>query len=124
MINNQEKQKGDIIWIVKHSICEMLKPIKAIYISPESPNSTHLAFIELNQKKTCYPTNMIFDEEREAEIYAAVTFIKLYYSFDPYTIIDEIDETLLTKAHNMIDEYEELYPDKFLKYWMHDVPNR
>lgn len=37
---------------------------------------------------------------------------------DPYTIIDEIDETLLTKAHNMIDEYEELYPDKFLKYWM------
>ena len=124
MIYINEKKKGDLIWVVKQSIDEMIYPVKAEYHSLESPTSTKLAFINLNQKRICYPTNLLFETKEEAEIYAIIVFLKMYYSFDPFTIADDILPETLQLAHELANEYEETHPDKFLYHWMQHVPNR
>lgn len=124
MVDIREKKKGDNLWIVKQAIDEMIYPAQAQFVSPESPTSTKLAFITINQKRVCYPTNLLFETRQEAEIYASIAFIKMYYSFDPFAIAEDIDEETLLEAHKMMETYEETHPDKFLYHWMNNVPNR
>ncbi len=124
MINTETLKKGDKIWVVKQSIDEMIYPIQAEYHSLESPTSNKLIFINLNQKRICYPNNLLFSNKIEAEIYASIIFLKMYYNFDPFTIVDDILPETLQRAHSLLDTYEESHPDRFLYYWMTYIPNR
>ncbi len=122
MVNLKEKNIGDPVWAVKQEICEMIYPTEVLFQSPESLKSNKLAFIEMDNKKICYPTNLLFDSKVEAEIYASITFIKMYYASDPFEISDEIDDSVLFAAQNMVEKFEEQYPDRVLYYWMNSAP--
>lgn len=123
MVNIQNMKKGDMVWIVKQDIAEMLHPIQVEFESLESPNSKKLVYVILEGKKLCYPTNLLFDKKYEAEIYAVIAFIKLYQTTDT-TTVNEIDKSILVDAYNMLSKYKDSHPDKFLYHWMNNVPTR
>lgn len=124
MINHTLFKKGDPVWVVKQSIDEMIYPVKGEYHSLETPTSNKLIFITLNQKKVCYPNHLLFHDKIEAEIYASIIFLKMYYNFDPFAIVDDILPETLQEAHKLVELYEISHPDRFLYYWMMYIPNR
>lgn len=124
MINVNAYNKNDDVWFVSQEIEKMLEPKKIKFFSKESETGTKLAFVIINEKRVCVPTNLLFNSKIDAEVFAAINFIKLYYSFDPFTISDDVSEENLNTAHKMIEFYEEKDPAKFLYYWMGNVPNR
>ena len=119
-----EYKKNDNLWAVVQQIEKMLEPKHVKFVSKESNRTNKLAIITLDQKRVCVPTHMLFDTKEEAEIYAAINLIKLYYSFDPFTIASDVDEETLIEAHRRLEYYEEKEPAKFLYHWMGNVPNR
>jgi hypothetical protein len=124
MIDVNEYEKNDELWLVVQEIEKMLEPKKVKYVSRESANGKKLAFILLNGKRVCVPTNLLFKSKVDAEIFSSINLIKLYYSFDPFTISEGVDEETLLEAHRRMEYYEEEEPAKFLYYWMGNVPNR
>ena len=124
MIRLDELTKDTTIWSVSQKIEEMIYPTKTIFHSKESEKGKKLAFVIFNQKRVCYPTHLLFKTEQEAKIYGSVNFIKLYYSFDPFFISNNVDEEVLRDAYALIEQYEVEDPATYLYYWMSDVPNR
>lgn len=123
MIDVNDYKKNDTLWLVVQQIDKMLEPKYVKFVSKESDKGQKLAFVLLDGKRQCVPTHMLFSTKEEAEIYASINLIKLYYSFDPFAI-DDIDEETLMKVHSLMEFYEENQPDKFLYHWMGNVPNR
>lgn len=124
MIKLDEYKKNDTLWLVVQRIEDMLYPKLVKFVSKESDTSKKLAFVLVDGKKICVPTNLLFKTKEEAEIFACINFIKLYYSFDPFMISEDVDSETLKEAHSKMEYYEEEMPDKFLYYWMGHVPNR
>jgi len=124
MIDVNEYDKNDNLWLVVQEIEKMLYPREAKFFSKESNNGKKLAFVLIDGKRICVPTHTLFKTKEEAEIYAAINLTKLYYSFDPFTISSDVNENTLLEAHKRMDYYQEEMPDKFLYHWMGNVPNR
>ncbi len=110
--------------MVKNKMDSMIYPVSVKYLTPESTKGTKLVFVEMNQKKICCATNLLFDTKEDAELYAVTSFIKMYYSFDPLLIADDVDEETLQNAHKILTKYEAEDPAKFIYYWMMNVPSR
>lgn len=124
MINVNDYKKHDKLWIVVQEIKKMLYPKQVKFVSKESDKGKKLSFVLLNGRRVCVPTHMLFDTKEEAEIYASINLIKLYYSFDPFTIFEDVDEETIIEAHRLIEFYEQEIPDRFLYHWMGNIPNR
>jgi len=124
MINVAETQKRTILWLVPQKIEEMIYPVKASFISRESATGTKLTFITVDGKRSCCPTHLLFTTKSEALIYGSVNFLKLYYSFDPFFLSEDITEDILQDAYALVEHYEEEDPAKFLFHWMGNVPGR
>lgn len=124
MIDTNNISKGNLVWAVDSSKLDtMLYPIEVIFDSLESDNSTKLAFIVMNSKKLCFPTNMLFDNKDEATLCASIMYYKSYESAyeDDKTPSEEYNPRLLDYASTQIEKYRVSHPDKFLYYWMNDV---
>ncbi|RLC46357.1 MAG: hypothetical protein DRH57_06220 [Candidatus Cloacimonadota bacterium] len=124
MINVLETQKRTTLWVVSQKIEEMLYPQEATFISRESSTGKKLTFITLNGSRLCCPTHLLFTTKQEALIYGSVNFLKLYYSFDPFFLSEDISESMLIEASTLVEKYEEEDPAKFLFHWMGNVPGR
>jgi len=124
MINVNEYNKNDKLWIVVQQIEKMLYPKQVKYVSKESDKGKKLSFVLLDGKRVCVPNHLLFDTKQEAEIYSSINLIKLYYSFDPFTISEGVDDEILIDAHRLMEYYEQEMPDRFLYHWMGNVPNR
>ncbi len=124
MVNIDEIKKDTTLWSVSQKIEEMIYPTKVKFVSKESDKGMKLAFVMKNQKRVCYPSHLLFTTEKRAQIYASVNFLKMYYTFDPFFVSENVDEEVLLDAYALVEKYEEEDPSMFLYYWMGDVPNR
>lgn len=123
MIDLTIQKEKNPLWMIKQDISEMIYPVKVEFHNRISQDVKKLIFVKYNQKVLCYPTHLLFENREDAEIYAVVSFIKMYYSLDPFTLTDEVSEEMLMEAHKIMNDYEETKPDKFLYYWMLNVPS-
>lgn len=124
MVDLLTLEPNSSVWMVSFEISKMLEPICVTFISPESKDTTKLALIQSDGKKVCHPSYLLFYSEHEAKIYGTVNFIKLYYSFDPFTVAEDISEDMVLNAHELLSYYEEFEPDRYLYYWMGYVADR
>lgn len=124
MINVNTTKKNAELWSVSHAINEMLYPTPVKFLHKEPLTGTKLSMVLINKKRVCFPNHLLFMTEKEAMIYASVNFIKLYYEFDPFMVIENVDEKTLKKAHYLVEKYAEEDPATYLYYWMGNVPNK
>lgn len=124
MIDLNNIEKNTSVWLISFEISKMLEPKKVKFLSRESKDTLKLALVNIDGTKLCHPSYLLFESELEAKIYGTVNFIKLYYSFDPFTVIEDINEEMVLKAHELITYYEEFEPDRYLYYWMGYVSDR
>ena len=123
MIDISKKTKGDEIWAIDIIGPETtFAPKKVFFDSPESVGSTKLAYILDGGRKTCYPSKVLFDDSSEAELCAAIAFVKAHNSGDlGFDILQTDKNRILTLAMDIMNVYEDKHPDKFLYHWMNDV---
>jgi len=124
MIDIKKIKKDDVVWCVSQSLDQMIYPIKAKFLDIESPISNKLILVKYNNKTLCYPSHLLFETKLDAKVYGSINFMKLYYSFDPFFISENIDEEILKEASFLVNKFEKNNPSKFLYYWMGNVPNR
>jgi len=124
MINVTETKKNTELWSVPSAIDKMIFPQKVKFLHREASKGTKLSIVLVNEKRICFPTHLLFYTEKDAKIYASVNFLKLYYEFDPFMTSESIDEETLKEAHHLVEKYEKEDPDKYLYYWMGNVPNK
>jgi len=121
---NKDIQKNTSIWVVSQSIDKMIYPTTAKFIRWESHHSFKLVIIEYNQKYICCPTHLTFATKHNAQAYASINFLKMYYEFDPFFVMENIESEILQDAYELVEFYEKYHPSLYLYYWMGDTPNR
>lgn len=123
MIDVLGRVKGDVLWVIDIIGPETnFAPKKVFFDSLESVGSTKLVYVLENDKKICYPTRVLFDDFTEAELCSAIAFIKSHNNEDMgFEVSQEQLKKILSRAVEITEKYESVYPDKFLYHWMNYV---